>query len=77
LKTLPLDRVCSKLSKKYLFARFGFLNLSEFEFEVAAIKQMQKRFQRKKKVNGLEPIWARETNLAGLLAHPGRRWEKN
>jgi hypothetical protein len=43
-KPLPEARQYSKLSKKYLFAIFGFLNLWEFEFEVAVLKEINKGF---------------------------------
>jgi hypothetical protein len=48
LKTLPLDSSGHKLSNDILFAKFAFMNLREFEFEVAVIKQLLKGFSEKK-----------------------------
>jgi hypothetical protein len=44
---------------------------------LAVTKQLLKRFLQKKKSNGLEPIWARETNLADPARDPGRAEKKN
>jgi hypothetical protein len=43
-KALPEARKYSKLSKKYLFAKFATMNLREFEFEVAVIPTILKWF---------------------------------